>query len=187
MNQIGSNILSSKVQKILNGLQKKINEEASFSDKVKKAQSLWNSKGGKEGKKKFAYIFNELYSLCVYVGICNYCEQSEANDIEHIYPKSFFPELAFNWDNYLLACKQCNSAYKLDQCYILDDNDDVLEVERGNQPLYKTGCFINPKTEYPNTFMILNLLSFKFDLFPVLNKKNINKALITLKIFKLNE
>ncbi len=26
-------------------------------------------------------------------GICNYCEQNESNDIEHINPKSFFPEM----------------------------------------------------------------------------------------------
>jgi hypothetical protein len=41
-----------------------------------------------------------------------YCEDSEATDIEHFYPKSLFPLKAFEWINYLLACSNCNSNYK---------------------------------------------------------------------------
>src|SRR4029077_8233513 len=110
----------------LNHLQSQIDLESTFQDKVEKAQELWQ---GKSGSKTNIAAFNEvkdkLEEMCVSVKICNYCEQNEANDIEHIYPKSFFPERAFKWDNYLLACKQCNSGYKLDRFSVLDPSGNL--------------------------------------------------------------
>ncbi|MDF5751420.1 hypothetical protein [Spongiactinospora sp. TRM90649] len=43
---------------------------------------------------------------------CMYCEDSEGTDIEHFWPKSTYPLMAFDWLNYLLACTRCNSNYK---------------------------------------------------------------------------
>ncbi|CAA9268793.1 MAG: hypothetical protein AVDCRST_MAG56-2930 [uncultured Cytophagales bacterium] len=114
------------------------------------------------------------------------CEQSEANDVEHIYPKSFFPEYAFDWNNYLLACKPCNPAYKLDTFFVLDAQDDAVKLERGVQPPHQTFAFINPRTENPNDWMILNTLTFRFDLLPDLSKRDINKATKTLDVLQLN-
>ena len=41
---------------------------------------------------------------------CSYCEMNISNgmDIEHVSPKSKNPELANDWDNFLIACKFCN-------------------------------------------------------------------------------
>lgn len=186
MIQLDSKKLSKDIQSVLDELQSKIDTEANFSLKVQKAQSLWNSKGGKSGKAVFKDISKNLYDMCVYVGICNYCEQNEANDIEHIYPKSFFPELTFNWENYLLACKQCNSGYKLDKCFVIDDKSDIIEVIREQEPKFKIGAFINPRFEDPNAFLILNLMSFTFDLVPDLQKVSENKAIKTIDILGLN-
>lgn len=94
--------------------------------------------------------------------------------------------MTFLWDNYLLACKQCNTAYKLDKCYVLDKNNNVSKVNRGKKPKSKSVCFINPKTEDPSQFIILNLLSFTFELMPHLDKKDRNKAVTTLEILELN-
>ncbi|MES2732268.1 MAG: HNH endonuclease [Bacteroidota bacterium] len=180
MIQLASKNLATEIQT----LQQKVDEEAAFLEKVDKAKKLWNSKGGTKGKKAFEDIVADLYSMCVYVGICNYCEQSEANDVEHIYPKSFFPEHAFIWDNYLLACKQCNTAYKLDRFFVLDMHD--IELQRSVEPPFRTFAFINPRTEDPTTFMLLNTLSFKFDLLPDLSRKDFNKATKTLNVLQLN-
>lgn len=44
---------------------------------------------------------------------CAYCESKllhiEFGDIEHIKPKSKFPNLSFNWENLTLACTVCNN------------------------------------------------------------------------------
>jgi uncharacterized protein (TIGR02646 family) len=186
MIQLASKALSATTQKTLEELQKEVDGQATFLDKAEKAQTLWDSKGGVKGKNAFKEIVTELEGMCVYVGVCNYCEQSEANDVEHIYPKSFFPRHAFVWTNYLLACKQCNSAYKLDKCFVIDTHHNLIEVLRKKEPPFNTVAFINPRTEDPNKFMILELLSFKFILLPGLNAVDTHKANSTLDILQLN-
>ncbi|HLP57065.1 MAG TPA: HNH endonuclease [Fluviicola sp.] len=187
MIQLDYKKLSATEQTILDDLQHKVNLKTPFLEKTAEAQNLWGSKGGVTGKQAFEKIRAELYNLCVFVGVCNYCEQSEANDIEHIHPKSFFPEFSFVWDNYLLACKQCNSAFKLDKCYIIDPSDELFSVPRKTEPPHKTHALINPRTENPNDFMVLNLKTFRFMPLPDLSKKDENRVKATLEILALNE
>ncbi len=181
------NIKTSTVRR-LKDLQKRINDQPTFKDMVKKAQSLWKSKSGsKVGKAAFEDIKQTLIDMCVSVEVCNYCEQNEANDIEHISPKSFFPKLTFVWLNYLLACAKCNTILKSDKCYVLDANDNTHFVKRGTQPPHPIYAFINPRLENPNDFLILNMQTFEFELMPGLNKKDTAKAEKTLEILQLNE
>lgn len=72
-------------------------------------------------------------------GKCAYCESkiehiSDAH-IEHYKPKSRFPELAFDWDNLLLACGKCNSTKH--------KGDRFPETSEG-------GPLINPCTDDPD-------------------------------------
>jgi uncharacterized protein (TIGR02646 family) len=186
MLQLVSKNLSVEAQALLDDLQMRVNNEVDFEHKVAKAQALWRSKGGQQGKLAFSNISAVLKEMCVYVEACNYCEHNESNDIEHIDPKSYFPDKTFVWQNYLRACKQCNSGYKLDSCFVLDDDDNVVEILRGVEPPFKTIAFINPRTENPNTFMILNTLTYSFDLMPDLSKRDTHKAIKTLAILQLN-
>lgn len=47
-------------------------------------------------------------------GKCAYCESKVTHvyygDVEHILPKSLFPQLAFAWENLTFACAKCNNA-----------------------------------------------------------------------------
>lgn len=43
-------------------------------------------------------------------GKCAYCEQGDARDIEHFWPKTVYPARMFSWDNLLRSCKNCNNA-----------------------------------------------------------------------------
>jgi uncharacterized protein (TIGR02646 family) len=63
---------------------------------------------------------------------CSYCERFLGGNIavEHIQPKSKNANLELDWDNFLLACKNCNSI-KGDQSVVLDeylwpDKDNTL-------------------------------------------------------------
>ena len=69
-----------------------------------------------------------------------YCLDSFGSDIEHFYPKSVYPCLAFTWDNYLLACSYCNRIRKNDSFPLDDDNSPLL---------------LNPATEDPNLHLSL--------------------------------
>ena len=63
---------------------------------------------------------------------CSYCERRlEVNlAIEHVQPKSLTPALELEWDNFLLACTNCNStkgsqAIQLDDFYWPDADNTV--------------------------------------------------------------
>jgi uncharacterized protein (TIGR02646 family) len=189
MLQLASNqTLTSGTQAQLKKLQDRLNQEPTFADKTAKAQSLWNNKSKSEiGKKSFDEIREKLLRMCVSVGICNYCEQSEANDIEHIFPKSFFPIFAFVWTNYLLACKQCNTAFKLDRCFIMDSLGTIHVTIRGQEPIHQTVALINPRIEDPAEYMIMNTQNFTFEIFEDLPTERFNKADKTLEILALNK
>jgi len=51
-------------------------------------------------------------------GNCAYCESkinaSRSAQVEHFKPKSLFPTLTYDWDNYFLSCNGCNGT-KLDK------------------------------------------------------------------------
>jgi uncharacterized protein (TIGR02646 family) len=49
----------------------------------------------------------------MFQGKCCYCEKIIANDVEHHYPKTLYPQPMFDWTNLLPACKDCNHG-KLD-------------------------------------------------------------------------
>jgi len=188
MIRLASETISSAAQDRLNHLQGQVDEQAGFEQKALRADSLWRNKSGSEtGKAAFDEIRNTLTKMCISVEVCNYCEQNEANDIEHIYPKSLFPGKAFVWENYLLACKQCNTAYKLDSFAVLDEQDDLIELVRDVEPPNQRGAFINPRIEDPSAFMLINPESFTYEILPGLAKADEHKAVKTCEILSLNE
>jgi uncharacterized protein (TIGR02646 family) len=178
--------LTEQEKKGLETLQARIDTEPDFTTKAAAAKSFWAYKGGKEGEQLFQTIKTYLLEMCVGTEVCNYCEGNEANDIEHIYPKSFFPEMTFVWDNYLLACKQCNSGYKLDKCFVLDHSGNVHQTARGIEPPYSVIAMINPRIEDPNTFILLNVEIWEFEIHPNLSLQDQHKAEKTLEILQLN-
>ena len=182
-----SETLQAKEANFLIALQEEIDSKPTFAEKAAKAQSLWDSKGGVDGKKAFVEIRETLFKMCVFVGVCNYCEQSEANDIEHIHPKSFFPGHTFDWENYILACKQCNSGHKLDKGFVLNDADELLELVRKEEPPFDKIAFINIRKENPEDYILLNPLSHKFEIFRELSTADRHKAETTIKILELND
>ncbi len=179
---LNNKTLAEKERIALEKLQNKVNDLPVFAEKVKKAQSLWDNKN----TKVFKAIKQMLTEMCVGNGFCNYCEGNKATDIEHIYPKSFFPEYTFEWENYLLACGQCNQD-KLDKCFVIDETGEIHVTKRGQEPIYKTIAFINPRKENPYDFLWLDLSTGMFDVIddlPIIDK---HKAEKTIEILKLDK
>lgn len=46
----------------------------------------------------------------VFSGLCAYCEEITKGEVDHLRPKSKFPELVYSWSNWLFACHECNHA-----------------------------------------------------------------------------
>jgi len=155
------------------------------SDKVNVAKEAWLNRTTNAA---FNEIRTVLQDLCVATGICNYCENNEATDIEHIFPKSFFPEMAFVWENYLLACKTCNSHYKLDKIAVFNPSGSStrFDVQRNAQPPTQDVLMINPRTENPLDFLELSLRTGMFlEKQPAGSRENL-KASYTLYVLSLN-
>ena len=57
-------------------------------------------------------IQKELFESSFYKCAFCECKPSESGNIEveHFAPKSIYPDLAFNWDNFLPSCRKCNEA-----------------------------------------------------------------------------
>lgn len=108
-----------------------------------KIDRLWKQ----QRNRAFEEIRETLAAMASGLVRCMYCEDSQGTDIEHFRPRRRYPEQAFDWNNYLLACSHCNSNQKRDQ-FPLD--------ERG-QPL-----LIDPTAEDPGEHLVLTTSSGKF-------------------------
>lgn len=71
-------------------------------------------------------------------GKCIYCESAvepvHFGDVEHLLPKSKFPELTYDWDNLGFVCPRCNNEKR-------DKHDESVP-------------FINPYKENPSSFIV---------------------------------
>lgn len=65
---------------------------------------------------------------------CAYCEGAAAQDIEHFYPKTTYPQRMFDWDNFLRGCKNCNN-FKLDKFPLTPTNAPLFLDPSRDDPL----------------------------------------------------
>jgi hypothetical protein len=164
-----------------------------INQQADQAQKLWDSKrSAKAGKDAFIEIKAILLSMCVSTELCNYCEHNEATDVEHIYPKSFFPERTFKWINYLLACKQCNTEYKLDRFYVFAParSSTAMELRRKHPAPSDDAAFIDPRVEDPMAYLYLDIKEKSFHLIPhpaLTDPRDIAKAERTLRVLQIGE
>lgn len=163
---ISSETISENTQNHLTNKQNIINELPTFLDKKNRAGKLWDSKNGSiGGHAAFQEIKTKLETMTVGKVVCNYCEHNEAIDIEHIKPKGFFPQSTFVWENYILACKACNTDNKLDNFAVFLPDGEVHQLNasnRGIEPLSTDITFINPRIDNPTDYFSLDLLSAIF-------------------------
>ncbi|RZK36814.1 MAG: hypothetical protein EOO61_09825 [Hymenobacter sp.] len=94
---------------------------------------------------------------------CSYCEYSEGEDIEHVYPKSWFPDRTFSWDNYLLACKSCNTSFKSNGFAVFQPAGSTtlyhLTSQTPGQPPSTDSALLNPRAENPLDYLELDFLA----------------------------
>lgn len=97
----------------LGAIQNNVN---SSSDRKATAAKKWKNLGRSRRK----VLLSKLRSMASGIERCMYCEDSSGTDIDHFRPKSTYPDWAFQWENYLLACSHCNSNEKRNQFPLLN-------------------------------------------------------------------
>ena len=170
-----------------------VNAEETYELKRQKAKTLFKSKNTKTNP-AFKEVRKHLTEMCNSTRRCVYCEDSVANQVEHIYPKDFYPEKCFDWENYVYACGPCNGP-KNNQFAIF--NAASGDLQRINPPHWPNDTpppsgkpvLINPRMENPLDFAILDLKdTFLFFPLPGLNGKDALRAEYTFnEILKMNE
>lgn len=97
-------------------------------------------------------------------GKCCYCERKRTRkremDVEHYRPKAGVTEdrshkgywwLAYDWNNYLWSCKNCNQGYKSNHFPLLPSG--VRAGIEGDDLALEEPCLINPRFEEPSTYL----------------------------------
>ena len=130
---------------------------------------------------------------------CHYCEDSKADEIEHLLPKDVYPGHCYNWNNYYYTCGNCNGP-KRNKCAVLDTKtialiDTTPQPRRKNQrevspipPFDGVNAFIDLVKENPLDYFFLDISqgSFKFSESPEENTVDYLKAKYTLETLRLN-
>ncbi len=177
--------LDPELQAALDKKQSQINEIVDFAQQVKIAEALWASKP----KSTFSQIRAELAALCGGLLRCHYCEDSLADEIEHIRPKKFYPSKTFAWQNYLFVCGPCNGSHKRDNWAVLDGEGRLQEVKElgtlDGEPAL-AAAFIDPRCEDPCLYLRLDAeLGIYFELAEAATSAW-QRAHYTSKTLKLN-
>ncbi len=131
--------------------------------------------------------------MCSGARRCCYCEDSCADEIEHIKPKHLYPELVFTWQNYVYACGPCNGPKNNRFRIFHSRTGTVLDISRKaidpvRKPPRGDPLLIDPRCEDPLRFLELEMEA-TFYLLPRLGltKRDQLRAEYTIELLHLND
>jgi hypothetical protein len=121
-----------------------------------------------------------------------YCEDSLADEVEHIYPKNFYPDRVFVWSNYVYACGPCNGPKGSSFAVFTADAGSKVELTRSPDPPAPppTGVpgLIDPRAEDATRLLALDLReTFYFVERAARGTLDHERASYTIKILGLNK
>lgn len=92
----------------------------------------------------------------VFFSLCAFCEELCKGEVDHFRPKSRFPELVYEWSNWLFSCHDCNHM-------------------KGRKGVWTSGGYVDPcaesRAEHPENYFDFDLLSGG-----ILPKKGLSKS-----------
>ncbi|MDT3722617.1 hypothetical protein [Pseudomonas oryzihabitans] len=167
--------------------QKAIDDLLTYAEQVAAAKDFWEGKN----RNSFAGVRSALEAICPGARRCHYCEDSVADEVEHVWPKKFYPEKTFVWQNYLFSCGSCNGSHKNDQFAVFDAGENQIDVIRGkNDPISPppvgSPLFIDPISEDPTEYISLDLQTGLFVPLARRDSRDFKRAEYTINILGLN-
>lgn len=184
--------LPTEISVELAALQTQVDQGRSHAERVSLARTLFSSKNRKDDK-IFHVVRETLSKMCSGAQRCGYCEDSAADEVEHIKPKHLFPNEVFVWENYLYACGPCNGP-KNNKFAIFDPHTYAVVHVTRLWAASATGApigdplLIDPRREDPLHFFELDLRD-TFQFVPVfgLSARERERATYTNSVLRLNE
>lgn len=188
MLQLKNKRLTTAVTSLLKQYQDAVNAKPTFADRAAEGKKLF-SKYNKKTNAAFKVVRTKLSEMSGGTVRCNYCEDSNANQVEHIYPKNFFPDRCFVWKNYCYACGPCNQP-KNDKFSIFENGSGLernlkTDLPAGTKPPAGVALLLDPRIDSPLGFLFLDTKdTFNFVPFSTGNDKR--RAEYTIEILGLN-
>lgn len=188
MLQLNDKPLPQEVASRLEGYQQEVDAMASFPEKVTTGKELF-SRYNKNTNAAFKVVRQILAEMSGGTARCNYCEDSNANQIEHIYPKNFYPEKCFVWKNYCYACGPCNQP-KSDRFAVFEEITqqqlDLKDLPKNSPPPAGQALLLDPRAENPLEILFLDTRdTFKFVPFRE-ERIDVLRAEYTIEVLGLN-
>jgi uncharacterized protein (TIGR02646 family) len=177
----------------LAGYQREIDNNQIYAAQVAKAKAIWPTRSQ---NRPFNAVRHTLSLMCSGARRCCYCEDSMAIEVEHIWPKTLYPDKTFLWENLLYACSRCNRP-KSNKFAIFPQTQppstNYIEYKHPKQgtpvrPPAGSAVFIDPRKEDPMDFLWLDITA-TFVFVPVDADENSiswKRAKYTIETLKLN-
>ncbi len=167
--------------------QAEIDTAGNYEEQVRAATQLWPLRARGSA---FRQVRAGLAKMCTGSQRCCWCEDSAATDIEHIWPKSLYPERTFRWENYLLACAGCNR-HKGSQFAVFAGEKVVDVSRRPGDPILPPASgavvVVDPRVEDPLEYFDLEIVdTFLFLSCEGLSQADEQRAEYTIDLLKLN-
>ncbi|WP_223758826.1 hypothetical protein [Myxococcus sp. RHSTA-1-4] len=146
----------------------------------------------KKGNRTFDSVKATLSMMNSGARRCAYCEDSAADEVEHIRPKTLYPELVFAWTNYLYACGPCNGPKNNHFAVFAEGTGVLTSVARARNapvvpPISGKAVFIDPRVEDPTEYLSLDLTdTFWFTPRAKLGPVEHARADYTIRVLQLN-
>lgn len=99
--------LDSETASGLVAYQTEVDAARDYAEQVRVGKKLFR-RYNRPDNRIFRVVQGRLVDMCSGAQRCCYCEDSAGDEVEHIRPKELYPDQVFAWENYLLACGQCN-------------------------------------------------------------------------------
>ncbi len=182
-----------EVLRRLDEWQQQVDGEPGYQERVVRAEREWPQRNTRSNS-TFHEIKALLTQMCCGGRRCMYCEDSLAHEIEHIWPKSLYPEHVFSWLNFLYACGACNRVKKNDFAVFVQAQGASRPMRVGRPrgapvtpPPSGAPVFIDPRHEDPMAFLRLDLHNtFRLVPAPDLSPLDRERAEYTRRVLPLN-
>lgn len=172
-------------------LQREIDEIAEYAERVRRAKQSFALRN-RTSNPTFRDVRATLASMCSGARRCGYCEDSAADEVEHVKPKDLYPEATFVWENYVYACGPCNGPKNNRFGVFSVTTGEFVDVTRKRggpvvPPEEGEIALIDPRSEDPLPFMHLDLIdTFYFLPNGEPGSREYERADYTISVLRLN-
>jgi len=175
----------------LQTLQAKVDAAGSYADQVAEGKRLFGLHN-KPGNRIFDAVKCKLDQMCSGERRCAYCEDSAADEVEHVRPKNLYPQTVFAWRNYIYACGPCNGPKGNRFAVFVARSIKPVEIARKPNsrivpPRHGKPVLIDPRVEDATKLMILDLQgTFYFRPLAATGTRDHARAVYTIDTLRLN-